>query len=99
MLCGVVAIVDDRLRDRLTLDFHRAPAGCRHRSLPSRDGDQALLSHCGEQGLSTAFVLDRRDDGDRATSVGEDDFLTVSFAKTSRPALSRLASVDAANTV
>ena len=29
-----------------------------------------------EQGISTAFALDRRDDRDRVTSVGEDDFLT-----------------------
>ena len=27
-------------------------------------------------GRPTAFALDRLDDGDRATSVGEDDFLT-----------------------
>src|SRR6476660_9649097 len=73
MLCRVFAIVADCLRDRLALDLYRPPAGRWHRSLPSGQRNQALLSQSLEHCLPIAFVVDRRDDRDGVPAVGQDD--------------------------
>src|SRR5215471_13351946 len=72
-LRAIVAIVDDRLREWLSTNRHRLET--RQRSQARRQSDEALVRHLLEDRLGFERLFDWLDDGDRLTTLGQDDLL------------------------
>src|SRR5688572_26013755 len=66
----ILAILDDSLRQRLTLDRRRPPARRRCSALPGRWLEEALVDHCLYRDVEAVFVFDGLDHGDRMPALG-----------------------------